>query len=135
MLAPAQVARSSAEPSLAKMLSRDTPLPPTVGAASRFRGPRAWKGQMLILLFLALALIAGALTFAEIAFPAGPVAAPPGLPGGQDGSASGWDFTARDFTAEDFTAVSGPGGVSSRGLGDAQRAGDTARQATSFLLG
>jgi hypothetical protein len=114
------------------MLSRDTPLPPAVRLASRFRGPRAWKGQMLLLLVLALAFIAGALTFAEIAFPAGPVAEPEPepLPGGGEAAAGGW---AARPTARGSAAMGD--GLSSHGFAEVQREGDTARQATSFLLG
>lgn len=112
------------------MLSRDTPLPRAVRLASRFRGPRAWKGQMLVLLVMALALIAGALTFAEFAFPPGPVAEQTPGAGGDDGAAGGW---VAGPAARDFAAPSGA--VNSRGFGEAQLAGDTARHATSFLLG
>eukprot|EP00962_Isochrysis_galbana_P058945 scaffold32285_cov130-Isochrysis_galbana.AAC.7 len=55
---------------------------------------------------MALALIAGALTFAEIAFPPGPVAEQTPGTGGDDGTAGGWGAGP---AARDFAAPSGAG--------------------------
>jgi len=137
-LVKAKMERISGEPSLAKMLSRDTPLPPAVRLASRLRGSRAWRAQMALLLVIALAVVACALAFAEYAFPASNVAfSPPAPP-------SGWDLD--DAVIDGAEAASLPTGATSRDFplgmtgrifGESAREGDTALQAvkTSFLLG